>query len=140
MLKTAMKDDNLRTIILIHLYRPYICFCPDVWDLHGLYSQLNQEVSAILAAGYPVVVIGDFNGDLFKTPTRGHCSLTFGLQQINTDPTHITFTLICMYKVLFLESYLFTYLNIVLFYCIEKYQNTSQTTRLNCCFVNLPKN
>ena len=84
MLKIALKDDNLGTIILLHLYRPQHC------SLYDLYSQLNQEVSAILVAGYPVVVIGDFNDDLFKTSTSGHCSLTsLGLQQIISDPTHM---------------------------------------------------
>ena len=62
---------------------------PDYWSLNDLYSQLNQEVSAILVAGYPVV-IGDFNGYLFKTSTSGYCSLiSLGLHQIITDPTHI---------------------------------------------------
>ena len=70
MLKIALKDDNLGKIILLHLYRPQHC------SLYDLYSQLNQEVSAILVAGYPVVVIGDFNDDLFKTSTNGHSSLT----------------------------------------------------------------
>ena len=83
MLKIAMKDDNLGTIILLHLYRPQHC------SLYDLYSRLNQEVFEILVAGDPVVVIADFNDDLFKTSTSGHCSLiSLGLQQIISDPTH----------------------------------------------------
>ena len=89
MLKTAMKNDNLGIIILIHQYHP------QHWSLHDLYRQLNQEVSAKLVAGYPVVVIGDFIGDLFKTSTSGRCSLiALGSHQIITDATHINGTLL----------------------------------------------
>ena len=53
-------------------------------------DQLNHDISAILVAGYPVVVIGDFNDELFKTSTSGHCTLTsLGLQKIISDTTHM---------------------------------------------------
>ena len=81
---TAVESDIVGKLIVVLVYRPQHV------DLNEMYGALEHQIQNIADAGYPVIILGDFNEDLLKTSTDGHTALTsHGLKQVIKQPTHM---------------------------------------------------
>ena len=81
---TAVESDIVGNIIVVLVYRPQYV------DLNEMYQALEHHIQNIADAGYPAIILGDFNEDLLKTSTYGHKALTsHGLKQDIKQPTHM---------------------------------------------------
>ena len=67
---TAVESDIVGKLIVVLVYRPQYV------DLNEMYWTLEHHIQPIADAGYPVIILWDFNEDLLKTSTDGHTALT----------------------------------------------------------------